>query len=149
MKTYLLAIIALLGLFTACEPRIDFDDGQWGDHAYIDKVHIFSLLEEKHELSEWHTDSVLVTGVRRQIESLKTDIDSIKAIATVTIKPNVDLKKVGIIFSHRSKKIEPLQGSPVAGLLGDFSDEKGPFLYRLFSADGTKRDWTVIIKEEE
>ncbi|TKG89806.1 hypothetical protein EYV94_24615 [Puteibacter caeruleilacunae] len=147
MRKILLATIAILAILTSCEPRIEFDEGQWGDHAYIDVVHVFTALEEEHELNEFYTDSIMVTGIKRKLESIETEVDSLNAIATVKINAGADRSNMGIIFSHRSKSIEPLDGSPMAGILSDFSEDNGPFKYRLHSADGTTRDWEVILIE--
>ena len=41
MKNYL--FILLLIVTSACQPRIEMDMEQWGDHAYIDNVEIVKL----------------------------------------------------------------------------------------------------------
>lgn len=137
--------VVILAFFSACEPRIELDEGQWGDHAYIDNVLLFTLDEEEHRLNEWHTDSLLSEGIRRKILDTNTEIDSLNAVAKVTVPEGADLTQVGIMFSHRSKKIEPLENAPVAGYPDDFTG--GPFKYRLISADGSKRDWVIQIVE--
>ena len=130
-------------LFSSCEPRIDFDMGQWGDNAYITDILLFIVNEEEHELQEYYENGELTTGVRRQFLNINTEISDEAASVTVNVPEGTDLSNVGLIIRHTAEKIEPLGGSPLPGYIDDFSG--GSFTYRVISADGTVRDWTINI----
>jgi len=133
-------------LFTGCiKPRIDLDLRQFGDHAYMSRVEIFRLDTTEEQLQEYHETGELTPSVKEVFVDRGTVIDSSAATAVCTVAPNTDLTNVGIAFISTAQKIEPLGGAPVPGHLSDFS-KGGPYVYRLTSADGTKRDWTVTIK---
>ena len=131
----------VLMFFTSCEPRIDMDFAQWGDHAFIDKVNVFDYTEVERELQEYYTNKEYTTGIRVHIISSSTEIDSTTATAVVTVPSGIDLTQIGIFFSHKAMKIESVDGAPKAGYVTDLSH--GPYKYKLFSADGTERTWTV------
>ena len=97
--------------------------------------------EEEHELQEFFTDGLLTPGVRAISVSSPVAIDSLTATAIVNVPDGTDLTQIGIMFSHKSERIVPQGNAPIAGIRNDFSS--GPYIYRLFSADGTERDWTV------
>lgn len=139
MKNLIYIITSLLLL--SCEPRIDLDVTQFGDHAYITNIQVFTLDEEEHELQEAYETGETTTGIRRNILSTTTTVDSLQATAVTSVPAGTDLTNVGIIFNHRAQRIEPLGSAPVAGFLDDFSS--GPYQYRVHSTDGTERDWTV------
>lgn len=147
MKNLLIISTIVMAIFLlACDPRIDLDKGQFGDHAYLTNVQVFTITEEEHELQEYYTDEETTTGIRRSILTTTTSIDSLAATASIIVPSGTDLANVGIIFNHRAQKIEPIGSAPIAGFLDDFS--AGPYQYRLFSADGTQRDWTVSFDAE-
>jgi len=138
---YITTLILSLVWLSSCEPRIDMDFSQWGDHAYIDKVNMFDYSEADHELQEYYTDEIVTHGIKRHMISTSTVIDSTAATAVVTVPSAINLGEVGIFFNHRAMKVEPLDGAPKAGFVVDFSH--GPYKYKLISADGTERIWTV------
>lgn len=139
-------IFILCLLFTGClKPRIHLDLTQFGDHAYMSRVEIFRLDTTEEQLEEYHENGELTPAIKRVFVDLGTVIDSTAATAVCTVAPNTDLTNVAIAFITTAQKVEPLEGAPVPGHLSNFS-KGGPYVYRLFSADGTKRDWTVTIK---
>lgn len=149
---YSIKIITVLSLMVfalfSCQPRIDLDEGQWGDHAFIEEVLIFIIEEEEHELQEYYENGETTTGIRRQFLNTSSDISddesSLTGSVVVTVPNGTDLSNIGIVIRHTAKSVEPLNGSPEAGYLNDFSG--GPFSYRIVSADGTERDYTVTIE---
>lgn len=146
MKKILLFSIVLL--FTACQPRIDMDMEQWGDHAYIDNVEVIKLdIDDEAKLSEYYQNEtpIQVTGVRNIVISNGTSkIDSLDYVATVKLKEGEDLKYKGLKIYHKGVKVVPIDNSPKAGIVTDLS--KKTFKYRLYSADGSKHDWTIVIE---
>lgn len=143
MKNILLVmVVALVTIIASCGPRIDLDKSQWGDHAYLNDVQVFTFDEEEQELQEFYENGETTTAIRRNFVHVgKAAIDSTASTALVVVEAGTNLSNVGIIFFHRAEKIEPVGSAPAAGFLDDFSG--GPYQYRLFSADGTQRDWTV------
>lgn len=142
----ILYLFALL-LCTACEPRVDMDMEQWGDHAYIDNVEIVKLdIDDEAKLAEYYQNKtpIAVTGVRSIVISKgKAAIDSTNFVATVKLAPNQELKYTAFRIYHLGVMVKPLKGTPKAGIVSDLS--KREFKYRLESADGSKHDWTIKI----
>jgi hypothetical protein len=138
-------ILVFLGsLITSCNPRIEMDLEQWGDHAFIDNVQIFNIQMQDQQLQEYYTSGVVTPASRRTYVSVgNATVDMVNFTATVKVPSTVDLTKVGIEFFHKAVKIVPLNNAPVAGIINDFSAKQ--FVYRLESADGTTHDWTIII----
>ncbi|WP_316791883.1 DUF5018-related domain-containing protein [Pedobacter frigoris] len=139
---YSLSLIFLLAFSSCLKPRVELDDTLWGDNATVIAAVLFKYDEIKQQLGY----NEVVTGYETKGVTATTTID--KANSTITMivaktTPATDLTKIGIRISHYAKKIEPVNGAPAAGIIADFS--KGPFVYRLFSADGTTRDWTINI----
>ncbi len=131
-------------LITSCNPRIEMDLAQWGDHAFIDNVQIFNIQMQDQQLQEYYTGGVITPASKRIYVSVgNATIDLVNFKVTVKVPSTVDLTKVGIEFFHKAVKIEPLNNAPIAGILNDFSAKQ--FVYRLESADGTTHDWTIII----
>jgi hypothetical protein len=142
MKRNILIFFVLL--LAACEPRIELDLAQWGDHAFINNVQIFTLQVDNHQLQEYYTSQALTPAVRRLVASTgNAVIDPVAFTATVKVPAKVDLTRAGIIFYHVAEKIEPLNDAPKAGIIADFSAKN--FSYKLTSADGTTHDWKIII----
>ena len=144
-KIFFISIVTGCLLFS-CEPRIDFDMGQWGDNAFITDVLLFTLQEEEHQLQEYYENEETTTGIRRQFVNTTSAIDNDAAIVSVSVPAATDLTNVGLIIRHTAEKIEPLDGAPAAGYLDDFSS--GSYKYRLTSADNTVRDWTININTD-
>ena len=147
MKKVIFLFSLLLGI-TSCQPRIDMDMDQWGDHAYIDNVEIIKLdIDDEAKLNEYyHSETpIAVTGVRNLIISNgKCAIDSTEFVATVKLKAGEDLKYTGLKIYHKGVMVKPIGNTPKAGIVTDLSERK--FKYRLSSADGSKHDWTIIIE---
>ncbi|WP_133779666.1 DUF5018-related domain-containing protein [Pedobacter nutrimenti] len=137
---YALTLFVLVAFSSCMKPRVELNDGAWGDNAYITGVNLFTLVEVKNQLGY----NEPVTGYQDVGVTLTSNVlDKSKASVTIVAVKGTDLTKMGIRFTHSAKKIEPLNGAPTAGIVSDFS--KGPFVYRAYSADGTTRDWTIYI----
>lgn len=140
IKLSVFACLFLIFTTSCMKPRVDMDLAAWGDNANITAVVLFRYVEVKNQLG--YTDTV--TGYQNVPISTKSNtIDTKAATVNIVAVTGTDLTQMGIRFSHFATKIEPLDGAPAAGLIADFS--KGTFKYRLYSADGTKRDWTINI----
>lgn len=138
------AFLFLICAASCMKPRVDMDLGAWGDNANITAVVLFRYVEIKSQLG--YKDSVI--GYQNVAVSTKSNtIDKATATVNIVAVSGTDLTKMGVRFSHFAVKIEPLDGAPAAGMIADFS--KGSFKYRLYSADGTTRDWTVNISAEQ
>tara|TARA_R110002050_G_scaffold300717_3_gene471831 strand:- start:8204 stop:8650 length:447 start_codon:yes stop_codon:yes gene_type:complete len=139
-----LVIVLFAGILFSCDPRIDFDEGQWGDTALITNVNIFTLQADEHELQEYYENGTLTPARRRLfVSSGNAVIDNDNFIATVTVPASQDITRAGIVIYHQSVRVEPVGGSPIAGILADLSSKE--FVYKLVSADGTTHDWTIRI----
>ena len=137
-------VILTTSLFFSCTPRVEMNMNQWGDHAIIENVQIFNIQLQDQQLQEYYTSGVLTPASRRTYVSIgNAVIDLVNFKATVKVPLTLDLTKVGIEFFHKAVKIEPLNGAPIAGIVKDFSAKQ--FVYKLYSADGTTHDWTIII----
>ena len=138
-------IVALSTSFLfSCTPRVELNTAQWGDHALIDNVQIFNIQLQDQQLQEYYTSGVLTPASRRVYVSVGNAVlDLTNFKATVKVPSTIDLTKVGIEFFHKAVKIEPVNSAPIAGIVSDFSARQ--FVYKLYSADGTTHDWTIII----
>ncbi|WP_215225091.1 DUF5018-related domain-containing protein [Echinicola shivajiensis] len=137
-------ILAFVGILFSCEPRIDFDEGQWGDTAFITNVNIFTLQTDEHELQEYYENGELTPARKRLFISMgNAEIDNENFTATVRVPESADLSRAGIVIYHQSVRVEPVDDTPTAGILTDLSDRE--FVYMLVSADGTTHDWTIKI----
>lgn len=134
-------MLMVLLAFSACmKPRAEIDDTLWGDNAVITTALLFRYDEVKNQLGY----NEVVTGYQVVgITTASNVVDKEKATITIVAAKGTDLTKVGIRFTHLAKKIVPVNDAPTAGLIADFS--KGTFVYRVYSADGTVRDWTVLV----
>ncbi len=150
MKNNSLIVLVLAGMVTlfSCEPRIDFDEGQWGDTAFITNVNIFTLQMADHELQEFYENGELTPARRRLfISTGNAEIEDENFTATVRVPATADLTRAGIVIYHQSMRVEPVDDAPVAGILADLSEQQ--FIYKLVSADGTTHDWLINIIVEE
>lgn len=139
-----LFILVLSGILFSCEPRIDFDEGQWGDTAFITNVNIFTLQADEHELHEYYENGTLTPARKRLfISTGKAVIDNDNFLATITVPASKDITRAGIVIYHECVRVEPVGSSPVAGILTDLSAKE--FVYKLVSGDGTTHDWTIKI----
>ena len=134
----LLAVIAITAL--SCEPRIDFDDGQWGIHADITSgAFFFVWTVEDIQLND------MATGSKRTSVTASSDVDVDAMKNTVTIKPDYDLSKMAMYIYHNGSSIEPLNGAPTPGVISDYSAKE--YVYRIHSANGEYKDWTITIEQ--
>ncbi|WP_375585829.1 DUF5018-related domain-containing protein [Cyclobacterium xiamenense] len=146
-QSMLLYILVLAGILSSCEPRIDFDEAQWGDTAFITNVNVFTLQVAEHELQEFYESGELTPARRRLILSTgNAEIENENFTATVRVPASADLTRAGIIINHQSMRVEPVGDTPVAGIISDLSEKN--FVYKLVSADGTTHDWLVRIVQE-
>lgn len=130
--------LILIGISSCIKPRVELDDSVWGDNAYITAVVLFRYESVTNQLGY----NEPVTGYQTMSVSTTSNVISRdQATVTIVAVKGTNLAKIGIRFSHFAKKIEPLDGAPPAGMIGDFS--KGVYTYRLYSADGTIRDWKL------
>lgn len=144
IKSILFSLVVLMAV--ACNPRVSLDEGQWGDKAYITNVQIFSN-EEKNDfhLAEFYENGQNTTGVRRiLLDGTKVSIDNEMFTVKITIPEGNDLSNAGFLVSHSSKLVEPVEGSPVCGTLVNLNKEQ--YKYKLYSADGTTRVWTIVLE---
>lgn len=140
---YFLSSLFLIVL-VSCQPRIDLDLTQWGDHAFLNNVQVFTLQVDSQKLQEYYTSKILTPSIRRVVVSTgNAVIDPIAYTATVKVPVTVDITRAGIIFYHQAQKIEPNNVSPIAGIISDLTAKN--FSYKVTSADGTTHDWTIII----
>lgn len=139
-----LLFLLILGFSSCLKQRVELNETQWGDNANITSVVLFKYEEITNQLGYDEP----VTGYQNVAVPTPTNIvDKAKSTVTLQAEKGTDLKKIGIRFSHFAKLIEPMNGAPVAGVISDFS--QGPFQYRLTSADGTIRDWTIDVSVQQ
>ena len=137
----LLAILLTTACFTSCiKPRVELNEGAWGDQAYITSVVLFRYDSVTNQLGYDQP----VTGYQNVAVTTTTNlIDRPTATMTIVASRGTMLNRIGVRFSHFAQKIEPLNGAPPAGVISDFS--KGPYIYKVISSDGTTRDWKLDI----
>jgi hypothetical protein len=131
-------LFAIATLSVSClKPRITPDYSIYGDKAFIKSITTFKYIEVTNNLN-YNTP---VTG--DEIVNIKNKMTTDTIHTTISVITNVgtDLTQMGIRLINDAQKIEPINGAPVAGLIGDYS--KGPYVYRVYSADGTVRDWSL------
>ncbi len=137
---FLLMTILSISTISCTKPRIEFDRSVWGNNAIITGAVIFKYTEITNQLGYTTT----VTGYQSVSIATPTNIvDLPSATVTIVAAKGTDLTKIGIRFTHFADFITPLNGAPVAGVIADFSS--GSFVYRLTSADGSVRDWKILI----
>lgn len=137
-------MLTLLSLCSCLKPRVELDQGAWGDKAFIATTVLFEYVEVTNELGYGEP----VTGYQSKgVATASNVVDRENATITIVAKKGTDLTKIGIRFSHYGTKIEPLEGAPIAGVISDFS--KGYFKYKVYSADGTTREWKLMISVEQ
>ncbi|QQD12968.1 DUF5018-related domain-containing protein [Sphingobacterium sp. UDSM-2020] len=127
-------------LVSCLKPRVELDEGTYGDKAFITTAVLFNYIEVTNELGYGEP----VTGYKyNAIPTSSNIVNPENATITIIAVKGTDLSKMAIRFTHYGTKIEPLEGAPVAGVVSDFS--KGYFKYQVYSADGTTREWKVLI----
>lgn len=134
-------LTAMTIAYTACiKPRVELDDTVWGDKAYITSAVLFRYDTVRNQMGYDQP----VTGYQNvAVATTSNVVDRENATLTIVAAKGTNARQIGIRFSHFAQKIEPLDGAPPAGVVSDFS--KGKYVYKLISADGTTRNWTVNI----
>jgi|LauGreDrversion4_1035100.scaffolds.fasta_scaffold429049_1 hypothetical protein len=136
---FLLLSITVL-IFSCTKPRIEFNRTVWGDNAVITSAVIFKNVEVTNQLGY----NAPVTGYQSVAIATPTNtVDKSTYTVTIVAAKGTDLKAIGVRFTHFADFITPVNKAPAAGVISDFS--AGNFVYRLTSADGTTRDWKVLI----
>lgn len=142
IKSIFLVLICC-SIISCMKPRVEFDDSVWGDNAVITSAVLFKYTEVTNSLGYGEP----VTGYQNVAVATKSNqVDKPNYTVNIVAVKGTNIQEIGIRFTHFAKKIEPLDGAPPAGVISDFS--KGKFVYRLTSADGTTRDWTVNLSVE-
>lgn len=151
MKKYsLLFIVLLSALFTSCL-KDGLDEGELSAECDVTNIKF-----EHRWAVEMGTPGIL--ELRFKEMSVAKVIDKENCVIDVTITvPNVDgnypaeqrtataLSNLACSFEvSRAASVKPLGGAPVLGTLGDYTLER---TYRVTSASGKSKDWTVIVSE--
>lgn len=146
IKNKLFFLLALV-IFSSCESRVDLDYGQWGNNSELINVLLYVYEFEDHELQEFHETGELTSGVRKVLRSTGMSIDTVNQTASVNLPAAYSLANdvVVIAFQHNGTKVVPLNDAPTAGLPADLTT--GPYIYRIYSADGNHTDWTITINQ--
>lgn len=145
---YLGSLLVLLAALCACtKPRIKMNMSAWGNKSSVNNVQLFKLeTRDGIKLEEFYVDSTTLTGTRQVIVSNGTAVINETAhTATVKLKAGESFSAIGLLIYHNGTKVVPLNGSPRAGITENLS--KGPYVYRVHSANGEFTDWTIIITQ--
>lgn len=142
-----LLFLLTLVIFSSCEPRIDLDEGQWGDHSDLINVLVYVYQFQDHELQEFQETGELTPAVRKIQRGTGMSIDIETHTASVNLPAAYSLVDDVVVLAvqHDGTLIEPLNGAPIMGVPGDFTN--GPFTYRVHSADGNFADWVITINQ--
>ncbi len=144
MKLSIRSFFSMLGILiiaSSCmKPSVELDDTVWGDQAVINQAVLFKYTEVKNQLGY---NEEVIGYQNTSVSTASNFVDKTNATITIVAVKGTDLTKIGIRFSHFAKLIEPLNNAPVAGVISDFS--AGTFKYKVTSADGTVREWTLKI----
>jgi len=138
----ILILIAISIFAFSCGQRIELDEGQWGTFADITSGGIV--------LFQWKLDNVTlaegsVQGAKSESITASTTVDAVALTVITKVKPWVDLTKAACYIYHNGSSVEPLNGAPVPGVVSDYS--KLELKYRVYSADGAFKDWTLKITQ--
>lgn len=146
IQNKLLFLLALV-IFSSCEPRVDLDEGQWGNHSDLINVLIYVYQFQDHELQEFKETGELTPAVRKVQRGTDMSIDEENHTASVNLPAAYSLVNDVVVLAvqHDGTLVEPLNGAPTMGLPADFTS--GPFTYRVHSADGNYTDWTITINQ--
>ncbi|MBD8489502.1 hypothetical protein IFO69_12170 [Echinicola sp. CAU 1574] len=138
-KLVVLFVMAIM--MASCGQRIELDEGQWGTHADITSGVFFY----KWELNDITLAEGDVEGARRDDITVSTEVDVNSLRVVSTVGADEDLSKMACYIYHDGVKVEPLNGAPTPGVVSDYS--AGEFTYRIHSANGEFKDWTVNIEQ--
>jgi hypothetical protein len=142
-----LLFLLTLVIFSSCEPRVDLDEGQWGNHSELINVLLYVYQFQEHELQEFQETGELTTGVRKIQRGTGMSIDIENHTASVDLPAAYSLVDDVVVLAvqHDGTLVEPLNDAPVMGVPGDFTN--GPYTYRVHSADGNFTDWVITINQ--
>ena len=145
IKYKLICLLALIA-FSSCEPRIDLDEGQWGNNSELLNIFLYVYDFQDHELQEFKETGQLTPGVRKVNRAAGVSIND-DGTASVNLPAAFSLVDdvVVIAVQHDGTRVEPLNGSPTMGLPADLTG--GTYTYRIHSADGNHTDWTITINQ--
>lgn len=148
----LLFLSVFTAITTGCNPRIDFDPGQYGEHAVISSVVCFTLDTASHKLQEYYQTGKLVPGIQRKAVAFNEQpdfsvVDTTQTNVSVYIPKIYDMTHMGLFFNTESEKIVPLSGAPTPGILTDLTKGQ-PFKYEAVSSNGFKRVYVFTITSE-
>lgn len=144
---YILFVFISVITLSSCEPRIDLDEGQWGNHSELINVLLYVYDFQDHELQEFRETGEITPGVRKIQRGTGVNIDLDAKTASVNLPSNFSLVDdvVALAVQHDGTLVEPLNGAPKMGLPADLTN--GPYTYRVHSADGNFTDWTISINQ--
>ncbi|MCB4807841.1 hypothetical protein LG651_06225 [Tamlana sp. 62-3] len=98
------------------------------------------------KLEEYYVDETTLTGTRRVVVSSgAAAVDEETHTVTVNLRAGETITGLAFLIYHYGTKVEPLNGAPTAGIIGDLST--GPYTYRVHSADGNFTDWTITVNQ--
>ncbi len=142
LKTGIVVLFAFL--IQACEQRIELDAGQWETAADITSGAFMFVwdIEEGVEIPEPTGGSLDRT--KTTIVS-SSNVDAENAIVYVTLDDGVDPSALGCFIYFNGEKIEPIDNAPELGVITSWSIGT-EYQYRIYSADGQYKDWTLIIE---
>ena len=154
---FLMLILLAFGLTSCLEHGLDdlpaFDEAVISnifiEHRYMDPNDKWTDGSEivKFQRLEISRDIVLREGSGSSLDSVIVEpvVPAASGSFTEAERQNVTLNNlVAFVNISTAATIEPLDGAPVLGEPGDFSQ---PRKYRITAADGkTSRDWVILIK---
>lgn len=146
IKNKLFLLLAVV-VFSSCEPRIDLDEGQWGNHSELSNVLLYVYDFQEYELQEYRETGELTPGVRKVLMGTNLNIDLEDHTASIDLPADNSLVDdvVAMAFIMDGTRVEPLNDAPTLGLPADFTN--GPYTYRIHSADGNYTDWVVTVNQ--
>lgn len=144
---YKIVCLLVLAVFSSCEPRIDLDEGQWGNNSELINVLLYQYEFDERELQEFVETGELTPSVRKIVRSSNLSIDTDNGTASVNVNAGFPLNDFVYVMAvqHDGTLVEPLNGAPTLGLPADLTT--GPYTYRIHSADGNFTDWTITINQ--
>ncbi|AWW32201.1 hypothetical protein DN752_19795 [Echinicola strongylocentroti] len=140
MKNKIVLVVLALAM-VSCGQRVELDEGQWGVHADITSGAFFY----KWELNDITLAEGDVEGARREDVTVSTDVNTENQQVVTTINAEEDLSRMACYIYHDGVKVEPLAGAPALGVVSDYST--GEFTYRIYSANGEFKDWTIVVTQ--
>lgn len=136
----IIVLFAISILAFSCDQRIELDEGQWGTHADVTSgIYLFKWVLDDVALAEGDVEGAKTQSITAT-STVNVDVQEV----IVAIKAGEDLTKAACYIYHDGVEVEPLNGAPTPGVVSDYSGKE--FVYRIHSADGEYKDWTLIIE---